>query len=125
MSKSDQWVIITVVAILLLHIVVWIIGYRTNKLILFTAAVNLLSGASIIIYWSVRQLMVTQHYIETREVIVLAFEIVVIACAVYTIVAGQKSNLLKVSQYAFFGIHVTVLIAAFIFLLTFKMNKLM
>ena len=124
MNKTDQWVLITIVAVMLLHISVWVIGYWINKLPLLTAIINLLAGASVIIYWAVRQLMVTQHHIETREVIVLGFEIIVIACAVYTIVAGEKINLLKVVQYAFFGIHIMVLIAAFIFLLAFKMNKL-
>ncbi|MDB5279213.1 MAG: hypothetical protein JWR61_4168 [Ferruginibacter sp.] len=125
MNKTDQWVLIIVVAVIVLHLSVWVFGYRMNKLPFLTAIVNLLAGASVIIYWAVRQLMVTQHYIETRELVVLGFEIIVIACAVYTIVAGQKSILLKVTQYVFFGIHLTVLLAALIFLLTFKMNKLM
>jgi hypothetical protein len=125
MNKTDQWVLIIIVAVIFLHLSVWVIGYRMNKLHLLTAVINLLAGASIIIYWGVRQLKVTHHYIETREIIVLGFEIIVIACAVYAIVTGQKSNLLKVMQYVFFGIHLTVLIAALIFFLTFKMNKLM
>jgi hypothetical protein len=125
MSKSDQWVIIIVIAMLLLHLVLWTAGYRANKLSLFIAAANLVTGSSLIIYWAVKQLQITQHYIELREVVVLGLEVIVVACAVYEITVSQKSNLVKVVQYIFFGIHFTVLIAALIFLLTFKMNKLM
>jgi hypothetical protein len=125
MNKSDQWVVINVVAMLLLYIAVWLIGYRTHKLNLFTAAVNLLTGSFIIIYWVVKQLRITQHHFELREFMALGLEAILIGCAIYTIIAGQKINWLKVTQYVFFGIHFTILIAALIFLLTFKMNKLM
>ena len=125
MNKTDQWVIIIVVAILVLHIAVWATGYRINKLSLFIAAVNLLAGFSLIMYWAVKQLRITQHHFELREAVVLGFEVIVVACAMYEITVSQRSNFLKIMQYIFFGIHFTVLIAALIFLLTFKMNKLM
>lgn len=124
MGKSDQWVVITIVVLILLHISILVIGYVTSKVAYLAAIINLAAGASLIGYWVIRQMQIQQHIIETREVIVLLGEVLVIGAAVFYIFSGQKGNWLKVTQYTFFGIHLFVLILALIFMLTFKMDRL-
>ena len=125
MGKSDQWVIITIALLILLHLSILAIGYFTTKLPYLASVLNLAAGISIILYWIIRQIQIEQHTIELREIIVLFFEVVVIGGAVFYMVATQKNNWLKIMQYLFFGMHLLVLIVGLIFMVTFKMNKLM
>ena len=124
MIKSDQSVVIIMGLLILLYLSVWVVGYFTGKLFYFMSILNLASAAAIILYWTVRQLKIQQHTIELREIVVLGAELIVIACAVYVIAAGNKFNWLKVVQYIFFAIHFLLLLLALIFMLTFKMNRL-
>ena len=124
MSKSDQWVSITLVVLIIIHFSTWIIGFVTNKLSYLTALLNLVAGLSILLYWGQKQLRIQQHYIEPREIIVLSFELLVIGCTVYSFITKQWSNGIRIAQYIFFGIHLTALLLFLIFMLTFKMNRL-
>lgn len=124
MSKSDQWINITVVVFILIHLTIWIVGFLTNKLSYLTASLNLVAGMSIIVYWVQKQLRIEQHYIEFREIIVLCFELLVIGCTVYSFITRQWDNGIRIAQYIFFGIHLAVLLLFLIFTLTFKMNRL-
>jgi hypothetical protein len=101
-----------------------VIGYFTAKFTYLAAVLNAAAGISIILYWIIRQLQIEQHYFESREIIVLLFEVLVIAAAVFYIATSQKQNWLRVMQYIFFGIHLVTLLLGLIFMLTFKMKKL-
>ena len=125
MSKSDQWVNIILLLLILLHFTVWVIGYFTNKPGLFISLLNIFAGASVIIYWASREMSIRQHFVESREIVVLCFELVVIGSAVYYMATGNKINFLKVMQYIFFAVHLLTLILFSLFLLTFKMNRMM
>jgi hypothetical protein len=124
MSKPDQWVIITIGLLILLHLSILIIGHFTAKFTYLAAVLNAAAGVSIILYWTIRQLQIEQPSIEAREIIVLLFEVLVISAAVFYLVTSQKQNWLRVMQYTFFGIHLAALILGLFFMLTFKMNKL-
>jgi len=124
MSRSDQWVVITIVLLILLHLSIFAIGYFTARLSYLAAVLNLAAGVSIILYWAIRQLQIEQHIIEPREIIVLLFETVVGGAAVFFIVSNQRDSWLRIMQWLFFGIHLTALVLGLIFMLTFKMNKL-
>ncbi|MEI9943627.1 MAG: hypothetical protein WDN26_05345 [Chitinophagaceae bacterium] len=124
MSKPDQWVITTIVLLILLHLSILAIGYFTAKFTYLAAFLNIAFGASVILYWVVRQTQIKQHHIEGREIIVLLAEVLVIATAVFYLATHQKSNGIKIMQGVFFGIHLAVLILALVFMLTFKMNRL-
>ncbi len=124
MSKSDQWINITVVVFILLHLSIWVVGLLTNKLSYLTACLNLVAGISIIVYWVQKQLRIDQHYIELREIIVLCFELLVVGCTLYSFITRQWDNGIRIAQYIFFGIHLAALLLFLIFMLTFKMNKL-
>lgn len=124
MSKSDQWVIIVIGLLILLYLSILIIGYFTGRFSYLSALLNAATGTSIVLYWAIRQLQIEQHIIETREIVVLLFEVLVIAGAVFYVAGNQKHNWLRVMQCIFFGIHLAVLLLGLIFMLTFKINKL-
>lgn len=125
MSRSDQWVNIILATLIVLYLAIWLIGYWSNKLHAALTFLNLLSALLIIVYWEIKQMNITQHIIEGREIFVLGFEVLVIGCAVYSMVTGYSISWLKVIQYIFFGMHFSVLLLGLAFILTFKINKLM
>lgn len=124
MSKPDQWVIIIIGILILLHLSVLAIGYFTARFSWLAALLNTAVAVSVILYWVIKQIQVEQHTIELREMIVLLFEAGVIAAAVYYL-AAAKPGWAGVSQVIVWGIHLAVLILGLIFMLSFKMNKLM
>ena len=97
MSKSDQWVSIILVVLIVIHFSTWIIGFVTNKLSYLTAVLNLVAGLSILLYWGQKQLRIQQHYIEPREIIVLSFELLVIGCTVYSFIT-TTNRLIKFAK---------------------------
>jgi len=124
MGKTDQWVIITMGFLILLHLSVLAIGYFTANVAYLAAFTNLAAGVSIILYWVIRQIQIEQHIIETRELVVLLGEVLVLSAAAFYITTSQRDTWFKVLQYIFFGIHLFALSLGLIFMLTFKMNKL-
>jgi hypothetical protein len=69
-------------------------------------------------------MQIKQHTIEPREIIILGFEVIVIGCAAYSFATRQEDGLTKIIQLVFFGIHFAALLLALIFMLTFKLNRL-
>lgn len=124
MSKSDQWINVAIIVMIVIHLSVWIIGYTTHKLSWLITFLNLLAGLSILFYWAQKELRITQHTFETREMLVLLLEAVLTGCALYSLVTHQWNTRLRVIQYIFFGIHLTTLIGFLVLMITFKMNKL-
>ena len=124
MSKSDQWVIIAICVLILLYLSILVIGNLTGRFSYLSAFLNAVTGTSIILYWAIKQIQIDQHIIETRELIVLFFEVMIVAGDVYYVVGHQKYNWLRVMQCIFFGIHLAALLLGLIFMFTFKINKL-
>ena len=124
MSKSYQWVIIAICVLIFLYLSILVIGNLTGRFSYLSAFLNAVTGTSIILYWAIKQIQIDQHIIETRELIVLFFEVLIVAGAVYYVVGNQKYNWLRVMQWIFFGIHLTALLLGLIFMFTFKINKL-
>lgn len=124
MSRSDQWVNISLGLIILLYVSVLAIGYYINKLLCLVSLMNLFAGISLILYWAIRQIQIQQHTIEFREILVLGFETLVIACAIYTLMTSMQGSWLRITQYIVFGIHLLLMVLGLIFMLTFKMTRL-
>lgn len=76
------------------------------------------------IYWIVRQLQIQQHIYEFRETAVLGAELLIVGMGIYTMISKQWVSWVKVVQYTVFGIHLGVLVVVLIFMLCFKMNKM-
>ena len=124
MNPQDKFITIEVVIFILVHLAIWIIGYSTGKLSHLISFLNLTVAISILAYWIIKQLNIQQHFFETREFIVLFFEVTVAASALYNIVSVSHYKAFTVFQYIVFGIDMTVLIAALIFMLAFKMTRI-
>lgn len=124
MSKADKWMIIILAFGILINISVWIAGLIKHKLILCFSFLNALTGLIVITYWIAREIKITQHFIETREVVVLSFEALVIAVSVYAILSASLNNWIKITHYTVFAIHFACLAFFLIFMLTFKMDRL-
>jgi hypothetical protein len=125
MSKSDQCIIVFLVLLILLYLATWVIGYRNYKLAVLIPFLNLAAAFSLIAYWTVNQIKITQHIIDGREITVLIFELLIIGCAAYNMAVGYRYNWLRLIQYVFFGLHLAILLVAIVFMLTFKINKLL
>ncbi len=124
MSKTDKWVIIILVICILINISVWVAGLIKHKLVLYFSFLNGLTGLILITYWTAREIKITQHFIETREIAVLSFEALVIAISVYAISSASLNNWIKITQYTVFAVHFACLVLFLIFMLTFKMDRL-
>lgn len=124
MNKTDQPVIIIMLLLIVLDLAAWIGGYVCGRLPRFTAIVNGLTGLAIIGYWGTRQLQIQQHYIEFKEMVVLGLELLVVFLAVYQPANGIKVKWHTIMQYAVFGIHLVVLVLGLLFMLTFRMERM-
>ena len=124
MVKSDQLVITIIVALLIVYITVWVAGYFSHRISYLFSFLNAAAAMCLICYWAIHQLQIQQHAVETREMAVVLLEMLVTVISIYTIVLHPVSMPFKVTQYIIFGIHFIVLIAALVFMLTFKMNRL-
>jgi hypothetical protein len=125
MNKSDQWVNVMLAILILIHFSILIIGLIIHKLPVLIPLLNIAVAFSIIVYWIQKQLRIEQHFIDVKEMIVLGMEAVVIATAVYFTNTAQRDQSLKVMQYIIFGVHLTCLVLFIVFMLTFKMKRLL
>jgi hypothetical protein len=122
MSKTDQWVIVTLISLIALHLIILWVGYMTAKMAYLCAGINLAMGFSVILYWVVRPS--AQYSIDTSKMLMVVYEMTVVILAVYFLFSSSKGQGLRLLQYLFFGIHLAVLILGLLFMLTFKMNRL-
>ncbi len=123
MNKSDQWVNVIMVILILIHFSILVIGLVIHKLPVLIPLLNIAIAFSIIIYWIQKQLRIEQHFIYMREMIVLGMEVIVIATAVYFINTVHRAHWLKLMQYIVFTIHLACLLLFLLFMLTFKMKR--
>lgn len=123
MSKSDQWISIFIAFLILIHLSVLIISIVYHK-ISWMPVLNLLAALAVILYWVQKQFSISHHILYSSELAVLGFEVAVIAFAVYSILNKQNVNWLMIIQKTVFGIHLSVLVLFLVFMLTFKINRL-
>ncbi|MHA4808058.1 hypothetical protein ACX0G9_08120 [Flavitalea flava] len=124
MGKTDQGVIVGLITIIVANVIVLGIGYYTKKMITLTAFLNFLTSGSFVIYWIAKQIKVQQHIFETRELVVVFLEFMVVGFSLYVIAASKPIGWIKNIQYVIWGIHLAVLLGGLVFMFTFKMNKL-
>lgn len=124
MSKTDKWMNIILIACIAIYISVWIAGLVKHELVIYSSFLNALTGLLLITYWIQNEKRITQHFIETREIVVLSIEALIVAISVYSISSASLSYWVKITQHIIFGIHFACLVLFLIFMLTFKMNRL-
>ena len=123
MSK-DQWINLSLLVSIAAYISILIIGLVNQKLSYLTAMLNLITALVILFYWIQKEIRIQQHMTELREIVVLCFEVIVIGCVVYSLATKQWSNWIRIVHYVVFGIHLLALLLFLIFMLTFKMKRL-
>ncbi len=124
MNKADQPIVFILILLIAVHLSIAVPGFVKGKFLFYASILNFISGLLIIIYWLQKQLRIEQHIFEQREFVVLNLELVMIFCAVAFFFTNRCTAFFKTVQYSFFTIHLLLLILGLIFMLTFKMNKL-
>ena len=123
MSNRHRWVSISLATFLLIHILVLVIVFTNGRGPFLATILNLLTGLSVIIYRGLKQLRIRQHFFELREMFFLGFEATVVGSAVCLFITGNLTWL-TIIQFIFLGIHLVCLVLFLIFMLTFKMKRL-
>lgn len=124
MSISDAWIKGIAISGVLIYAVIFIIGLKTHKLLRYISLLNLLSGLIFVLYWILKQLRITQHSFELRELIFLAFELVVVFLSLYVIQSVVIPQWAKYLSYTFFSLQFLILVLFLLIMFFFKMNKL-
>jgi hypothetical protein len=101
MSNPDKVVIIIMLLLITIHLGVAVAGFITGRLLFLMTLLNLIAGLSIIIYWIQKQLRISQHIFEGREVLGLILELIVVGCGMYVLSKNHAVNFFKVLQYIF------------------------
>lgn len=124
MSISDYWIKLALIVSVLIYLGTLITGLMTHKLAQYVLIVNTLSGLAVLIYWVQKQLRISQHIFEAREMFFLGFEALVVIAAIYSLLSSTGGSWLKITQYVFFAMQFICLLVLLAFFLFFKMNKL-
>ena len=124
MRKADRWINSGLMLMLLLYSTMWITGLVTGSAAYLVAWINMVAGFFVILYWIHKQLSIRQHYIEAREIIVLCLELVIIAVAALSLFSDYWNSWARVFHYAVFALHFIFLLCLMVFMLTFKMKRL-
>jgi len=124
MVTSNQITNTLLIVLIIIHFSVLTVGIKTNRSGFYLSMLNLVAGLSVLIYWIQKQLRITQHLFGTTEILALGFEIIIIASAIYFLFSKKAGNWVVILQYVFFGIHLLALVLLFVFMLTFKMKRL-
>ena len=124
MSNKDHWIVAAVIGFILIYGMVFITGYLNGRLVLFTAITNIITGLAMLIYWVQKAIRVQRLIVETREIMVIAVELVVIAVGSFWVLSAFDSKWLRFFNYLVFGVHLLVLLLFLLFMLTFKIKRL-
>ncbi|KAA9035837.1 hypothetical protein FW778_19985 [Ginsengibacter hankyongi] len=83
MIISDYWIKLGLIFGILVYLGTFMAGLVTHKLEQYIFIINTLSGLAVLIYWGQKQLRITQHIFEGREMIFLGVELIIVTAAVY------------------------------------------
>ena len=124
MLTANQITNIILIVLIGIHFSVLIVGIKMSRAGFYISILNLVAGVSVLFYWIQKQLRITQHLFDTAEILMIGFEMIIIASGVYLLVSKKAGNWIVIMQYVFFGIHLLALLLFFVFMLCFKMKRL-
>lgn len=124
MLTTNQITNIILIVLIGIHFSVLIVGIKTNRAGFYISILNLVAGVLVLFYWIQKPLRITHHLFDTTEILMIGFEIVLVAGASYLLVSKKVNSWVVIMQYFFFGIHLLALILFFVFMLCFKVKKL-
>lgn len=123
MSKTDQLVSIVLVVAILIYLSVLAGAIIYHKASLFSL-LNVAFAFSVIIYWVQKQFRISVHIADPMEISVLCFEISVIGLGIYSILSEQRISWLIITHKIVFTIHLSFLIVFLVFMLVFRISRL-
>ena len=123
-NLSDKTVKGVTITGICLYAAALLAGIEMHRVLLYVSSINAVAGLLIIIHWVWDKLRPLKRLTETRELIVLFIESVIVVLAIHAISSTSLAKWLTILQYIIFAIHELLLILFLIFMLTFKMKKL-
>jgi hypothetical protein len=124
MSRSNNWVNIILAASILVYLSVWLLGIYKHRVLIYLSVLNAVGALALIVCWVQNEVWSTKQNIEGRERAFVCVELIVIILSICTLLSSRVYSWLKITQYIIFALHLTGLLLFFIFMLTFKMNRL-
>jgi len=124
LSNQDHWIATAVIGFIGIYLMVFITGYLNGGLVLFTAITNIFAGLTLLIYWIQKAIRVQRLMLGTREIIVIAAELFVLAAGIFVVLNIFDSKWLRFFNYLAFSIHLLALLLFLFFILTFKIKRL-
>ena len=124
MLTANQSTNAKLLVLIAIHVAVLILGLKTTKTEFYVSMLNLVSGLLLLIYWIKKQLTTKQHFFDWNEILLVVFEIAVVAGSIYILVSEKVSHWVVLIQYFFFGIHLLALVLFFVFMCFFKIKRL-
>ena len=124
MSPSNTQVKVITISFMLIYVSVFLISLRSYQQVKLISLLNFITSFSLLLYWIRKQLRITQHIYEMREMVLLGIEILFLGIAVFSFFIHEEGSWAVITAYVIFAIHFIVLILALVFMLTFKIKKL-
>ena len=124
MNPTDKQVRFGTVIFILLHVVIGIGCLADWTPMLSLYLLNFVSGSLIVGYWVRKQIIITQHIFEIREITYVSFELFVAGLSGYTVLTRPANSIMSTVHYSIAALHLLGLIMFLIFMLTFKIRKL-
>lgn len=120
-DNSIKYILIVFIILYIAALVIQLVGHRSFN---FIAWLNVFTASAILIYWTSKQLRITQHYYDSREIVFLCVECLFAVIAIYSISTSTTNQFLNIMKYVIYGVHLAAMLLLLLFMLTFKMNKL-
>ena len=121
---NDTNVSTAIIIILICHLSIFIIGWKTQKNTLLISCLNAVIAIGIFIFFAIDIVNLKQHNFELREIFVICMEVCILIFGLYTIMGFQERTYVKVINYIGFGIHLLATTGMLYFMLTFKFDRL-
>jgi hypothetical protein len=120
----DSWIIVLIISFLVINIIVFVVGYKIHQLPYCIAILNLVVASLSTLYWIIDSVNIRHFNLETREIIVLSIEVFIIGFGIFSLLTKQEKLSVNIINYIGFGINFLAGLGMLIFMLTFKMNRL-
>jgi hypothetical protein len=124
MQLSDNIIKTIVIVLILVYTGTLIIQLMSHSSFNFIAWLNVISASAILIFWTSKQLRISQHYYDSREIIFLCIECFFAGITIYSIIVNATNPFFNIMKYVIYGIHLAAMLALLLFMVTFKMNRL-
>ena len=120
----DTTVSIVIVIILISQLVALTIGYKIKKPIVSMAYANASISLGILVFCGIDMLSLKQHQWQIIDVLIIGLEVSILLFALCAIIGFHQKKLVKIINKIGFWFHVLAAIGMFVFMSTFKLDRL-